>query len=323
MACWSVVGWETTLAPRGDMTVVSGKLLNIYTTARVCRRHGEPCYSGEPDLERLIKRSRDPAELLWAWQEWRRVVGPSSKPLFTTLVDLQNQVATNNGYDSASVMKGSFKGAQALFKQLATCSLPFAFLKSSVRVSVAPRDELLVLAAVLEGEPGVEEALFDLEGLQSSDTECTRIRKVLYDAARPGFEDDDIQKKLIENYVSQDSFIRLLKKPEGEIPPAREEVKERLIEIARGRLEGAAVRRGTGQKPSAKPYEVGDQVLLKEAPVSDFWSRETKKLFLPYSGPFEIIGIRRSNAYVLFDPGTQQARGVFNSESLKPWKPDV
>nr|CAD7262062.1 unnamed protein product [Timema shepardi] len=111
-------------------------------------------------------------------------------------------------------------------------------------------------------------------------------------------------------------------KPEGEIPPAREEVKERLIEIARGRLEGAAVRRGTGQKPSAKPYEVGDQVLLKEAPVSDFWSRETKKLFLPYSGPFEIIGIRRSNAYVLFDPGIQQARGVFNSESLKPWKPD-
>nr|CAD7575881.1 unnamed protein product [Timema californicum] len=80
-----------------DMTLVSGKLLNIYTTSRVCRRHGEPCYSGEPDLERLMKRSRDPAELLWAWQEWRRVVGPSSKHLFTTLVDLQNQVATNNG----------------------------------------------------------------------------------------------------------------------------------------------------------------------------------------------------------------------------------
>nr|CAD7262880.1 unnamed protein product [Timema shepardi] len=93
----AVLHGPSRLVAKRDMTLVSGKLLNIYTTSRVCRRHGEPCYSGEPDLERLMKRSRDPAELLWAWQEWRRVVGPSSKHLFTTLVDLQNQVATNNG----------------------------------------------------------------------------------------------------------------------------------------------------------------------------------------------------------------------------------
>nr|CAD7398855.1 unnamed protein product [Timema poppensis] len=35
------------------------------------------------------------------------------------------------------------------------------------------------------------------------------------------------------------------------------------------------------------------------------------------------MGQGRSNAYVLFDPGIQPAQGVFNSESLKPWKPDV
>ncbi|XP_068083692.1 angiotensin-converting enzyme [Anabrus simplex] len=80
------------------MEKVWNRLQGHYMTARVCRRHNDTCLPGEPDLERLMRTSRDPAELLWAWEGWRSAVGPPSKDLYTAFVNLQNQGARNNGY---------------------------------------------------------------------------------------------------------------------------------------------------------------------------------------------------------------------------------
>lgn len=79
-----------------ELNTVLGLLQNTYSNAHVCRR--DVCYRGEPDLERLMAESRDPAELLWGWQEWRRAVGPPSKLLYPAVVTLMNQGANNNGY---------------------------------------------------------------------------------------------------------------------------------------------------------------------------------------------------------------------------------
>jgi hypothetical protein len=45
-----------------------------------------------------MAESRDPAELLWGWQEWRRAVGPPSRIMYPAVVALMNQGARSNGY---------------------------------------------------------------------------------------------------------------------------------------------------------------------------------------------------------------------------------
>jgi peptidyl-dipeptidase A len=79
-----------------QLNALLGVLQNKYNNARVCRR--DACYRGEPDLERLMAESRDPAELLWGWQEWRRAVGPPSRVLYSAVVALMNQGARNINY---------------------------------------------------------------------------------------------------------------------------------------------------------------------------------------------------------------------------------
>ncbi|XP_063228776.1 angiotensin-converting enzyme-like [Bacillus rossius redtenbacheri] len=91
-------GPALTPASARQLTVAAGRQMEVYSSGRVCRRHKEPCYSGEPDLERLMKRSRDPAELLWGWQQWRRAVGPPALRPFLVTMALQNQAARANGY---------------------------------------------------------------------------------------------------------------------------------------------------------------------------------------------------------------------------------
>ena len=68
----------------------------IYSDAQVCQN--DVCYHGEPDLERIMQRSRDPVELFWSWQQWRRTVGPPIRMLYPAVVNLMNQGARNNGY---------------------------------------------------------------------------------------------------------------------------------------------------------------------------------------------------------------------------------
>ena len=58
------------------------------------RRH---CFPGEPHLERIMREIRTPEILLWAWQGWRRAVGPRALEFYPTLVAQLNDGATNNG----------------------------------------------------------------------------------------------------------------------------------------------------------------------------------------------------------------------------------
>ncbi|XP_046403732.1 angiotensin-converting enzyme-like [Ischnura elegans] len=85
-----------------NLSSTLGSLQDIYSTARVCTAsHPRRCYRGEPDLERLVRSSRDPKTLLWAWQGWREAVGPPAMRLYPTLVELQNAGARRNGYADA------------------------------------------------------------------------------------------------------------------------------------------------------------------------------------------------------------------------------
>lgn len=56
------------------------------------------CLRGEPDLERLMKRSDlNVDQLKWIWRTWHNFVGPPIKPQFLKLVQIENIAARNNG----------------------------------------------------------------------------------------------------------------------------------------------------------------------------------------------------------------------------------
>lgn len=92
-----------------------------------------------------------------------------------------------------------------------------------------------------------------------------------------------------------------------------------LIETARKRMFTLAKRRGKNRK-SHPAFRVGELVLLKERPTSNFFSKETKKLFLVFSGPYSIQRVIKNNAYELWCNKRNSIRGVFNADSLKPFK---
>lgn len=56
------------------------------------------CLSGEPDLERLVKRSDlNVDQLKWAWKTWHNFVGPPMRKPFLSLITLENLAAQLNG----------------------------------------------------------------------------------------------------------------------------------------------------------------------------------------------------------------------------------
>ena len=48
----------------------------------------------------IFATSTDPKELKYCWDEWRASIGPQIRPLFTEMVQLLNQGAMDNGYES-------------------------------------------------------------------------------------------------------------------------------------------------------------------------------------------------------------------------------
>ena len=72
-------------------------MVTIYNTGKVCTKEDtHKCLPLEPDLEDIMAKSRDPAQLLWAWKGWRDATGPKIKPLYQTFVTLRNQGAVEN-----------------------------------------------------------------------------------------------------------------------------------------------------------------------------------------------------------------------------------
>jgi len=49
------------------------------------------------DVKRIMAKSRDWEELVWAWREWRRVTGRRMKSNYSEFVDLHNKAARLNG----------------------------------------------------------------------------------------------------------------------------------------------------------------------------------------------------------------------------------
>lgn len=92
-----------------------------------------------------------------------------------------------------------------------------------------------------------------------------------------------------------------------------------LIETAKKRMVMLAEKRKKTRK-GHPGFKVGELVLLREKPTSNFFSKETKKLFLIFSGPYKIQRVIKENAYELWCDKKNSTRGVFNAESLRPFK---
>nr|XP_022902835.1 angiotensin-converting enzyme-like protein Ace3 [Onthophagus taurus] len=69
------------------------------------------CLRGEPDLERLIKRTDlNPDQLKWIWRSWHDFVGPSMKNEFSDFNRLENLAAKMNGYENmGDIWKGELE----------------------------------------------------------------------------------------------------------------------------------------------------------------------------------------------------------------------
>ncbi|XP_065336215.1 angiotensin-converting enzyme-like isoform X2 [Cloeon dipterum] len=78
------------------IAVLTGNYNNLYSSPlQRCSLHLDP------ELVSILKTSRDPVMLTFAWKSWRDVVGPPSKPRFLRLVELSNIAARRNGYRDA------------------------------------------------------------------------------------------------------------------------------------------------------------------------------------------------------------------------------
>lgn len=90
-------------------------MTNVYNSATVCPYKNENCESSErltldPDIEKLLSKSRDYDELKYLWVQWRNETGRKMKDKYPIYVDLMNKVGTGNGFkDAAEYWKDQFE----------------------------------------------------------------------------------------------------------------------------------------------------------------------------------------------------------------------
>lgn len=84
-----------------EQAEIGARLGGMYGAGQYCREDGE-CL-GLGDLEEIIDNSRDPGELLEAWEGWR-TVSPAMKPLYERQVELANEGARELGFDDLGTM---------------------------------------------------------------------------------------------------------------------------------------------------------------------------------------------------------------------------
>ena len=88
-------------AKTAEQSEIGAKLNGLYGRGTYCRENGECLALGE--LEDIIAESRDPAELLEAWEGWR-TVSPPMKALYVRQVELANEGAAELGFDDLGTM---------------------------------------------------------------------------------------------------------------------------------------------------------------------------------------------------------------------------
>ena len=80
----------------GEISAISASLDAMYGTGKHCFANND-CYDLEA-FESIIDNSRDPAELLKAWEGWRNI-GKPMKDMYLRMVEIGNQGANDLGYD--------------------------------------------------------------------------------------------------------------------------------------------------------------------------------------------------------------------------------
>jgi peptidyl-dipeptidase A len=83
----------------GELSSISTKLEAMYGAGEYCFEDGK-CYDLEA-FEQIIDNSRNPDELLRAWQGWHEI-GKPMRPLYMRMVEIGNQGSEELGYDGLS-----------------------------------------------------------------------------------------------------------------------------------------------------------------------------------------------------------------------------
>ena len=84
-----------------EQAEIGAKLSGLYGKGEYCREDGKCLALGA--LEDILAESRDPAELLDAWNGWR-TVSPPMKELYARQVELANEGAAELGFDDLGTM---------------------------------------------------------------------------------------------------------------------------------------------------------------------------------------------------------------------------
>ena len=82
-----------------ELSTISTKLDAMYGAGKHCFDDGS-CYDLEA-FEQIIDNSRNPNELLRAWQGWHEI-GKPMRPLYTRMVEIGNQGSKELGFDGLS-----------------------------------------------------------------------------------------------------------------------------------------------------------------------------------------------------------------------------
>ncbi|XP_077996677.1 angiotensin-converting enzyme-like [Glandiceps talaboti] len=112
-------GQQATKEHQQEFQNIQSRMLEIYSTGEICGSKNSDVTSGngdrsgfktstkkqcltlEPDLIDLMAKSRDYDELLWAWKNWRDVVGVPIGKLYPEYITLLNEGARAKGYKDA------------------------------------------------------------------------------------------------------------------------------------------------------------------------------------------------------------------------------
>jgi len=84
-----------------EQAEIGAKMKGMYGKGRYCRAEGECLELG--DLEEIMTHSRDPDELLEAWEGWR-TISPPMKDLYARQVELANEGAVELGFHDLGTM---------------------------------------------------------------------------------------------------------------------------------------------------------------------------------------------------------------------------
>jgi peptidyl-dipeptidase A len=88
-------------AKTAEQSEIGARLSSLYGTGSYCREDGSCLALGE--LENIMAQSRDPAELLDAWNGWHAIAQPM-KELYARQVALANEGAAELGFDNLGTM---------------------------------------------------------------------------------------------------------------------------------------------------------------------------------------------------------------------------